>query len=201
MITLFCAASDDYVAKYDFCIESHRQWCVKHGYHYELHSGPRELHNWKRWKITKTLDLLRTRDDDVIMIDADCMFADHAEHPHFVDERAHIYYALGKSRRLNSGFVYFRNTKFSQKFLKELLRRLELEIPRDSNFFVTQEGENGHMIWLVSDWMCVDEEKFKIIPRLWNCTSRRLETEANVLHFTNHMADRLEHYRDLRTAS
>lgn len=195
MITMLCVASHDYCHQYRVCIQSQVEYCDLHGLQHELVSGHKADHNWKRYKVRRVADIIESTGNDVIMIDADCMMTPRAPQPDFVTPTAEIYFAVGKSRRPNTGFVYWRNTEFVKSFLREFIARLDSDVCPEQ-YKVTTEGENGHFLWMLADHDWNTNAYFGLISRLWNCSSLRLESEAYVLHFTNHLRDRLVHYND-----
>lgn len=191
---ILCTASADYIEKYKPCIDSQINYCKKHDYEYKLISGKKEERNWKRSKIDELINLLDTTTSDVLIIDADCLIKDNCPKlKNFLNDKS-IYYANGKSGRLNSGFLYFKNNEYSLNFIKELKEKLKLPIPRGKGYFVTKEGENGHIIWLQSEWMEKGLDVFQEIPRLWNCTSPAMKEEAYILHFTNDLKKEIYKY-------
>lgn len=186
---LLCLASDDYLAKYKFCIESQKKYCLKYNYTYKLITGKQEARNWKRSKIDELEALLKS--SDVCLIDADCFIKSNSPaFETFLTEKS-IYYVNGKSGRLNSGFLYFKNDDLSKKFIKELKEKLNLSVPKGKGYFVTESGENGHIIWLKAEYEERNELIFQEIPNLWNCTSPNLQDQAYVLHFTNYLKNYL----------
>jgi len=190
---LLCLASDNYVRKYSVCIASQEQYCKKHGYTYKLITGKKEERNWKRAKVDEVCKFLA--DDDVCLIDADCLIKDNCPQTEtFISDKS-IYYAVGKSKRLNSGFLYFKKDKKSKKFIKDLKNKLSYEVPNNSGYFVTKEGENGHIIWLKAEYEQKNIDIFQEIPKLWNCSSPALMDDAYILHFTNNLKNELEKFQ------
>lgn len=184
---ILCAASDDYIEKYKPCIDSQINYCKKYDYEYKLISGKKEDRNWKRTKIDELKILLENTDSDVLLIDADCLIKDNCPMlTEFLNNKS-IYYANGHSGRLNSGFLYFKNCNKSLEFVKELQEKLKLPIPRGKGYFVSKTGENGHIIWIKSQWIEEGKDIFKNIGINWNCTLPSKKDSAFILHFTGPM--------------
>jgi hypothetical protein len=195
MTKILCVADDEYIKKYKPCIESQIEYAKRTGYQHVLISGEKESRNWKRSKIDELMTLLETTSDDVILIDADCLIKDSCpKFTTFVNDQS-IYYANGKSGRLNSGFLYFKNDQNSLNFLYDLKEKLKLTIPRGKGYFVTKEGENGHIIWLKDEYKKSGKDIFQEIPRLWNCSSPSLKEDAYILHFTNDLKKEIYKYK------
>jgi hypothetical protein len=193
---LLCTADNNYIEKYKPCIDSQKDWCKKNNYTYTLVSGTRESCNWKREKINKLMYLLDTTDEDVCLIDGDCYIKENCPSINFLNSKKSIYYANGKSERLNSGFLYYKNNSYSKKFVKELLEKLNNPIPRGKGYFVTTEGENGHIIWIQNEWINNGLDIFQKISRYWNCSSPKLKELAYILHFTNDLRKEIRKYNE-----
>lgn len=172
---LLCTASDNYIEKYKVCISSQTMWCRKHSYTYNLVNGTQESRNWKRAKIDELEKLLTTTKEDVCLIDGDCLIKDACPPIDFLNDQKSIYYANGKSGRLNSGFLYFKNNNTSRQFIKELKEKLQHPIPSKKGYYVTKKGENGHIIWLQDEWNQEGKNIFQQISFEWNCTSPKLK--------------------------
>ena len=196
MTKVLCVADYDYVKSHQFCIDSHRKYCKKNNYEYVLISGDKNSRNWKRSKVDELIDLLYNFNDDVLLIDADCFIKENTpEFLNFLTNKS-IYFVKGKSKRLNSGFLYFKNNDKSKKFLLDLKERLKTAIPKGRGYFVTKEGENGHIIWLKADYEMQGKHIFQEISFHWNCSLPKLEDKAHVLHFTNDLRKRIHKYRN-----
>lgn len=199
---LLCTASDDYIEKYKPCISSQIIWCRKHGYTHHLIKGAQESRNWKRAKIDELEILLNTTDQDICLIDGDCYIKELCPPIDFLNKKKSIFYVNGKSGRLNSGFVYFKNNDHSRNFIKELKEKLKFSIPRGKGYFVTTEGENGHIIWLQDEWLQSGKNVFQQISFEWNCASPKLKERAYILHFTGSLKKEIHKYNDnLRSTS
>lgn len=194
MTKILCVADNEYCKKYKPCIDSQKKYTEKFNYEYVLISGKKESRNWKRSKIDELITLLETTTDDVLLIDADCLIKDSCpELTAFVNDQS-IYYANGKSGRLNSGFLYFKNNTNSLNFLYDLKEKLNFKVPRGKGYYVTKEGENGHVIWIKDEYEKSNKLIFKEISKKWNCTSPALKAEAYVLHFTNDLKKEIYKY-------
>ena len=193
---LLCTASDDYIEKFKPCISSQAIWCKKYGYSYNLIRGSQESRNWKRAKIDELEYLLNNTDEDICLIDGDCYIKDRCPPIDFLNKKKSIFYVNGKSGRLNSGFLYFKNNDHSRNFIKELKEKLKLPIPRGQGYFVTTEGENGHIIWLQDEWSNNGKNVFQQISFEWNCASPRLKEKAYILHFTGSLKKEIYKYNE-----
>jgi len=191
---ILCTASDDYVKKYKPCIDSQIEYCNKNNYEYKLITGKKEERNWKRSKIEELITLLENTDNDVLLIDADCLIKNTCpQFDEFLNDKS-IYYANGKSGRLNSGFLYFKNTIHSKQFLYDLEEKLKLPIPRGKGYYVTKEGENGHIIWTKHEYEKLNKDIFQKISKKWNCSSPAAKKDAYILHFTNDLKKEIHKY-------
>jgi hypothetical protein len=192
---LLCAASDNYAKKYAPCIESHKKWCNKNNYTYKLISGPDDSQNWKRAKVKELYNLLTTTGENVLLIDGDCYIKDTCPKVNFLNSKS-IYYAVGKSLRLNSGFLYFKNDQNSINFVEELIEKLAEPVPRGKGYYVTKEGENGHIIWIKDEWENSYKDVFQEISNFWNCSSKQIKESAYILHFTNDLRREIRKYNE-----
>lgn len=193
---ILCTASDNYIKKYKPCIDSQINYCNKHNYEYKLISGKKEDRNWKRAKIDELIILLENTNNDVLLIDADCLIKDNCPKlKNFLNDKS-IYYANGKSGRLNSGFLYFKNDQNSLNFLHDLKEKLKLKIPKGNGYYVTKEGENGHIIWVKHEYENNNNNIFQEISKKWNCSSPVLKEEAYILHFTNDLKKEIYKYNE-----
>jgi len=193
---LLCAADDGYVEKYKPCIKSQRNWCIKNNYRYNLVSGTRDSHNWKRAKVKELDFLLNSTKEDICLIDGDCYIKEKCPPINFLNSEKSIYYANGKSGRLNSGFLYFKNNKDSLNFLYDLKEKLNFKVPRGKGYYVTKEGENGHVIWVKHEYENNNANIFQEISKKWNCSSPALKEDAYVLHFTNDLKKEIYKYNE-----
>lgn len=190
---LLCTASDNYTEKWKSCIDSHELYCKKHNYEYVLITGTRESRNWKRTKIDELQYFLESTTSDVCLIDADCLVKDTCPAINFLNDKS-VYYTTGKSGRLNSGFIYFKNDNNSKEFIKELKEKLSLPVPKGKGYFVTLVGENGHIIWLLNEWLERDKDIFKLVSNVWNCSSLTSTDDAYILHFTGLLRKEYHNY-------
>jgi hypothetical protein len=198
---LLCIASDNYKLKYLSCIESQERYCSKMNYTYKLVSGPDDSRNWKRAKVEELTNIINATDDDILLIDGDCYIKDICPPIDFLTEDKSIFYVNGKSGRLNSGFLYFKNNNHSRDFVAELKEKLKCKLPRGRGYFVTTEGENGHVIWLQDEWIKSEKNVFQEIGFEWNCASPKLKQKAYILHFTGLLRKEIYKYNEnLRTS-
>jgi hypothetical protein len=195
-MVVLCIASNNYKLKYLPCIESQKRYCNRMDYTYKLVSGADDSRNWKRAKIEELCSIINATNDDILLIDGDCYIKDNCPPIDFLKQDKSIFYVNGKSGRLNSGFLYFRNNDYSKDFLVELKEKLNCDLPRDQGYFVTSKGENGHIIWVQNEWTKSGKDIFQEISFHWNCSSPKLENEAYVLHFTNNLKKRIYQYKN-----
>lgn len=194
---LLCTASNDYIEKYQTCIKSQERYCQKNNYTYHLVDGSPESRNWKRFKIEELDRLLNETSEDVCLIDGDCYIKDSCpKMEHFINDSS-IYYVNGHSGRLNSGFLYFKNDLNSKEFIKELKEKLKLPVPRGKGYYVTKAGENGHVIWLQTEWSTNNKNVFCEIGVKWNCTVPSSKNDAYILHFTGPLKKEIRNYANI----
>jgi len=200
---LLCIASDNYKEKYLPCIKSQEQYSLKMDYDYILISGPDDSRNWKRAKVEELYKLINLTNDDIVLIDGDCYIKKSCPaFSNFINKERSIYYAHGKPNRLNSGFIYFKNNLRSKKFINDLKEKLENPVPKGKGYFVTSEGENGHVIWLKDVYEKNNLNIFQEISKKWNCSSPKFKKEAYILHFTNDLRKEIYKYNEnLRSPS
>jgi len=196
MIKILCVADTEYIKKYQPCIDSQIDYAKFHNYEHILITGEKEGRNWKHSKIDELEFLLKNTQDDIILIDGDCYIKDSCPPINFTIEKKSIYYVDGKSGRLNSGFLYFKNDEYSLEFVKELKEKLNFPVPRGKGYYVTKEGENGHIIWVKNEWEDADKNIFKKISKLWNCSSPKIKETAHILHFTNDLKLEIRNYNE-----
>ena len=200
---LLCTASDDYIEKYKPCIISQQSYCNRNNYRYVLIQGSPESRNWKRTKITELSHLLNDTSEDICLIDGDCYIKDICPKiDKIVNNKKDIFYVNGRSGRLNSGFLYFKNNARTKKFVADLQEKLKQSVPKNKGYFVTIEGENGHIIWLKDEWETSGNNIFHEVDYRWNCSSPKLKESAYILHFTNALKKEIYKYNEnLRSSS
>jgi len=197
MITVICTASDDYVAKYFPCIDTHKQYCAKHGYEYKLITGSQSSRNWKRTKLFEVQKELTTTDNHVLIIDGDCYIKKTCPPlTQFISKKKSIYYANGKSGRCNSGFMFFKNNSKSLKYVNDVIERFDMQVPRGKGYYVTTEGENGHIIWVMTEYKDNKSKIFQEISNRWNCTSPKNKHRSYIMHFTNDLKKEIYKYNE-----
>ena len=189
-IIMSCSSSPDFVVKWQRCIDSQKAYCEKHGYDYVIDDRPllegQTKHEWT-WKKHYTLDQYEDTHDIFIGIDADCEIQDNAPPIESVLNENSIYYVLGISGRPNAGFMVYRNDKIRKYFHTELMKRRPHPVP--GNFKVKSLGDNGHVIWILSEMT----EGLQELPLKWNCSQPKCKDSAYILHYTN----RLKKHYDL----
>lgn len=197
MITVICTASDNYVKKYFPCIDTHKQYCARQGYTYNLITGSQTSRNWKRAKLLEVKKELETTNNDVLIIDGDCYIKkDCPPLGKFISKKKSVYYANGKSGRCNSGFMFFKNNAKSLKYVTDVISRFDQSVPRGEGYYVTKEGENGHIIWVMEEYKNKKSKIFQEISNKWNCSSPARKRSAYVLHFTNDLKKEIYKYNE-----
>jgi Polysaccharide biosynthesis len=178
-------ATSDYIRKWRFCIDSQHRYCREHSFeHYVIDADTSGLH--PKWmKLRVAIDLLEAG-RDVFLIDADAeIVRDCPPFTQLLSERpqSDILFARGLSGRPNSGVLILRGgqTSIAVEFLKECLARKSEAVP--SSDFVTHEGENGHVIWLLKLPRYAGRSS-EIISK-WNCCDPSECQSAFVRHYTN----------------
>lgn len=129
---------------------------------------------------------------DVLLIDADAepsVFAPSFTEILDLHPDRSIFYARGNSGRPNSGVLMFRGgSEIAFGFLRECLAARGTRVSREN--FVTEEGENGHVIQLLKIPMFT--EASHEVSRLWNCTHPDDAAEAYIRHYTNRLGRSLK---------
>ena len=132
------------------------------------------------------------------MIDGDCYIKEQTPNfKKFLRPDKSIYYVNGRSGRLNSGFLYFKNDQHSKDFVSELITKLGQSLPSGKGYFVTPEGENGHVIWIKDEWEKAGRDIFHELPKHYNCSLKSLQHQAYILHFTNELRRGIHGYRKM----
>jgi hypothetical protein len=177
-------ATGDYAEKWRFCIDSQRTYCRRHGYdHHVLTSIEDGLH--PKWaKLSAAVRLLE-KGTDVLLIDADAEIAETCPPltDLLADDKSDIFYVLGKTGRPNSGVLLLRGGSESAAlaFLTECLARRSEPVPAED--FVTADGENGHVIWLLKS--PDHSRRSRILDEAWNCSNPGQAAHAYIRHYTN----------------
>lgn len=188
-IIMSCSASPDFVVKYKKCLESQKNYCEKYNYDYAIDDNPLESGQtnaeWK-WKKHYTLFKYRKTHDIFVSIDADCMIKDITPPLESVIDDHDIYYVNGISNRPNSGFLIVKNTAIGNFFHEELIRRRNNPVPE--NCKVKVHGDNGHVIWVLSEL----KNKAKELPIEWNCSQPEFQNSAYILHYTNKLKSKFK---------
>jgi hypothetical protein len=183
-IIISCSASPDFVKKWKRCIESQKLYCKKYGYDYVVDDRPLlegQTNNEWTWKKHYTLDQYENTHDLFVAIDADCEIKKNTPPIESVLNDNSIYYVLGVSKRPNAGFMIFRNDSVRKYFHTELKKRRLQPVPPD--FRVKLSGDNGHVIWILSEMTKGLQE----LPLQWNCSQPSHIDDAYILHYTNHL--------------
>ena len=190
-VIMSCSASPDFVIKWQRCINSQKLYCKKHGYDYVVDDRPLlegQTNNEWTWKKHYTLDQYENTHDVFIGIDADCEIKSNTPPIESFLNKNSIYYVLGVSGRPNAGFMVYRNDDVRKNFHTELIKRRPQKVP--SHFRVKPSGDNGHVIWVLSEMANGLQE----LPLEWNCSQPKFINEAYILHYTNYLR---KYYNDL----
>jgi hypothetical protein len=177
-----CSCSPDFLIKYKKCIESQKAYCKKYNYDYVVDDKsllPGQKKNEWTWKKHYTLDQYEETHDVFIAIDADCEIKFNTPPIESVLNENSIYYVLGRSDRPNAGFMIYRNDKIRKFFHTELMNRRGTPVP--ASFEVKPSGDNGHVIWILSEM----DNGLQELPLEWNCTNPKFMEHAYILHYTN----------------
>lgn len=189
-VIVSCSASPDYVKKYNRCITSQKEYCKKYNYDYVIDSNPllpgQDRKEWT-WKKHYTLDQYEDTHDIFVGIDCDCEIKSNTPPIESVLNNNSIYYVLGISGRPNMGFMIYRNDDIRKYFHTELIRRRDIEVPKE--YKVKPGGENGHAIWILSEMTNGLQE----LSLKWNCTQPQYANDAYILHYTNKLRSYYNH--------
>lgn len=186
---LLTVATPDYASRWRFCLESQNRYGARHGYDRTVHMTSVDGLHPKWAKVRYAIDGLK-QGRSVMLIDADAEIA--ADCPPFTGlMQGHItsdiFYVRGASGRLNGGVMLFRcgpgSTALS--YLETCLASRKR--PLAAEHFVTSEGENGHMIQVMSEAGFAD--RALVLPREWNCTVSEGYRAAYVRHYTGQLRD------------
>lgn len=182
-IVISCSCSPDFLQKYKKCIESQKKYCKKYNFDYNLDSTPVYTNDRKEWTWKKHYILNQFEDthEVLILIDADCEIKESAPSINTVLNKNSIYYVNGISGRPNAGFMIFRNDDIGKYFRTELINRRSKKVPL--NFKVKEGGDNGHVIWVLSEM----SEGVQELPICWNCSQPKFARDAYIIHYTNSM--------------
>ena len=178
-------ATADYARTWRFCIDAQVNYCRRNAYeHRVIDPTGSPLH--PKWaKLEHAASLLR-RGRDVLLIDADAEIT--ATCPPFTDTLVShpardIFCVKGISGRPNSGVMLLRSGATALRFLEDCLVHRQDAVPPED--FVTTEGENGHIIWMLKRQPYADA--LAELPLAWNCSDPAQADQAFVRHYTNHL--------------
>lgn len=195
-VTVLCIATNGYDEKWKPCIESQRNYCEKWGFSYFLITEFNEEVHSKWFKLFKVQELLK-ENDVVILLDCDIYILEKS--PNILEQLTpakSVYIANGISGRPNSGVMIFENDDFANKFLEDVLADRNRPVSKDH--FVTDEGENGHII----KWCKVHSEIVRTLSRKWNNTLRHIFFIFPRPHYFRHYTNKMKKYylRDFKTS-
>jgi hypothetical protein len=181
-IIFYCVASQDYVKKYNKCINSQQAYCIKNNYKYILDTNEDRIVTKKDWywKKIEGLPYLFKEADAIVLIDADCTIKDNCPPIESVLSEKSIYYVLGISNRPNSGFLIIKSNETGSNFINEVLKRRYIPSPEIHK----SKGENGVVIWVLSEM----DDKHEL-PLKWNCSQPNFINDAYIIHYTNMMRE------------
>ncbi|MCW5714342.1 MAG: hypothetical protein KIT43_07520 [Bauldia sp.] len=177
-------ATGPYLTTWADCIATHRPYCDRHLYRYDLidrETGP--LHaKWQ--KLAHCRDALEAGSGHILLIDADARINPPAPPFHAVVDatpEADILCVLGRSGRPNSGMIMFRGGAGSvaAKFLAACIDARDTAVPPED--FVTAEGENGHFIHFLKREPFAS--RLGLLPLTWNNTRPPPSPADYVTHY------------------
>jgi hypothetical protein len=189
---VLCLATNGYQSRWAFCIESHRQYCRAHGYEYAMMTDCAADLNGK-WSKLHYAHCAVEQGHDLLLLDADTEATRNVPpfHLQLAQSEKDILVAHGLSGRPNSGVMMFRagENSVAVEFLQRCLDLRGMRVPDPD--FVTAEGENGHIIFLLK------QEPFRsrtgLLDRKWNCTDPAFAENALILHYTYLLRRHLGH--------
>lgn len=178
-------ATQDYAQRWRFCIDSQAKYCRRHGFQHRVLNPSRSSLHPKWAKLEATLDLIRSG-TPVLLLDADTEIANSC--PAFTDlitSDKDILVANGTSGRPNSGVMVFSPSPdgLAANFLELCLASRLTPLPPED--FVTEEGENGHVIHLLK--RPTFAARTTILDGKWNCSDPNLAAGAYIRHYTNRL--------------
>ena len=179
-------ATPDYARRWRFCIDSQHVYCSKQGYEHRVLDPTNGLPHPKWAKLEAAAQLLENG-TDVLLLDADAEIA--PECPPFTQVLAaspsrDVLFVRGISGRPNSGVLILRGGRSSAAaFLRECLARRSEPVPSED--FVTAEGENGHVIWLLKSPRYA--VRSRELDPVWNCSDPAYAHRAFIRHYTNRL--------------
>ncbi|MDR7039430.1 hypothetical protein J2X36_004206 [Methylobacterium sp. BE186] len=186
-------ATPDYARTWRFCIDAQSAYCRRHAYEHRVIDPSRSPLHPKWAKLEAAVGLLR-QGRDVLLIDADAEISETC--PPFMDLLAShpdrdIFCVKGISGRPNSGVMLLRAGGLALRFLEACLAHRQEPVPPED--FVTSEGENGHVIWMLKRRPYADA--LAELPLAWNCSDPARSEHAFIRHYTNHLRGWLERTR------
>lgn len=186
---VFSIALGTYDILFKSCIQSHRDYCKKHGYEYRVITktfkplSPSES-SWL--KIPLIVNAIEAGYKNIFFVDADCEIRRHTPALEKLMEGPYsLFLAPGISGRINAGVIIVKNTPESLTFFNNIIEQCEITIPKED----FAAFENGHMIHFGKNSPIV-----KMIPhQLWNNNSAFDET-SYLQHFSNGKAKLRQRY-------
>lgn len=160
------------------CVDSHRAYCRRHGYGYDIvtrvpgGATPPES-SWL--KVPLMLEALDRGYEWVAFFDSDCEVRPHTPPiPTLQQPGKSVYLAVGKSGRFNAGVIIVRNTPESRDYLRRVLAHAEQEVPAEDQ----APYENGHVIHFARG-----NDAVGTLDRTWNNNVELVPTDF-VQHFS-----------------
>ena len=181
-VLVFSIALEGYERLFESCIDSQRQYCQRHGYHYVLiDHAPRRLQPVEAaWlKVSLLRSALCAGFTWVAFIDADCdVRSGMPGFPEYLDRVGRdksIFFAPGYTGRINSGVAFARNTSAAVGFFQAVLCHADQSVPREDYALY----ENGHMIFFGKN----NPDVYLLEHELWNNNSK-LDQESYIQHYS-----------------
>lgn len=192
LLVVLVIATPDYARRWRFCLDSQFRYCRKNGYEHRVLDGADSALHPKWAKLQAALSVLQ-ENKNVLLIDADAEVDSDcpAAHQVFSDFPEYdIFVAHGISRRPNSGVLLLRGGRASValEFLRECLGNRLTPVPKE--VFVSEEGENGHVISLLK--LPRYERKAMKLDPAWNCSDPERAGPTFIRHYTNKRRAALE---------
>jgi len=179
---VFSIALEGYEKTFEACIESQKEYCLKHNYQYVLiNTSPRKMKPKEAaWiKIPLILAALNTGYEWVAFIDSDCEIRENTPpfDAYFADEaEKSIFMATGKSGRLNSGVIFIKNEPAAVEYFKTILANADITVPSEDR----TSFENGHIIHYGKG----NNNIYVLDHTIWNNNSL-LNQESYIQHYSS----------------
>lgn len=179
---VFSIALEGYEKTFSACIESQREYCLKHNYQFVLiNTSPRKMKPKEAaWiKIPLILASLETGYDWVAFIDSDCEIRENTPpfDEYFTEYTGKsIFMATGKSGRLNSGVIFIKNEPAAISYFKTILANADYTVPSEDR----TSFENGHIIHYGKG----NNDIYTLDHTIWNNNSL-LDDTSYIQHYSS----------------